>query len=135
MRHSKIDLTMNTYVDPKLLDVAGAVEALPALPLEDGRQNATIALSATGTDDLPACSLVPNLVPTTGKLCTLGSILDKLTTNGDSHGKADDIDASGCVVKENNPLTTAVSGLRLVGGTGLEPVTPSLSSWCSNQLS
>ncbi len=24
---------------------------------------------------------------------------------------------------------------RLVGGTGLEPVTPSLSSWCSNQLS
>ncbi len=32
MRHSKIDLTMNVYTDLKLLDVAGAVEALPALP-------------------------------------------------------------------------------------------------------
>ena len=29
MRHSRIDLTMNLYTDPALLDVAGAVEALP----------------------------------------------------------------------------------------------------------
>ena len=29
MRHSKIDLTMNIYTDPALLDVAGAVKALP----------------------------------------------------------------------------------------------------------
>ena len=33
MRHSSIDLTMNTYTDPKLLDVQGAVEALPNLDL------------------------------------------------------------------------------------------------------
>ena len=26
MRHSTIDLTMNVYTDPKLLDVAGAME-------------------------------------------------------------------------------------------------------------
>jgi integrase len=31
MRHSTIDLTMNIYTDPRLLDVAGAVEALPGL--------------------------------------------------------------------------------------------------------
>jgi integrase len=30
MRHSRIDLTMNYYTDPTLLDVAGAVNALPA---------------------------------------------------------------------------------------------------------
>jgi integrase len=35
MRHSSIDLTMNVYTDPKLLDVAGAVEALPEMPLAD----------------------------------------------------------------------------------------------------
>ena len=29
MRHSRIDLTMNFYTDPVLLDVAGAIEALP----------------------------------------------------------------------------------------------------------
>ncbi|MCE9590023.1 MAG: tyrosine-type recombinase/integrase [Planctomycetes bacterium] len=30
MRHSTIDLTMSVYTDPALLDVAGAVEALPS---------------------------------------------------------------------------------------------------------
>ena len=30
MRHSRIELTMNLYTDPVLLDVAGAVEALPS---------------------------------------------------------------------------------------------------------
>jgi integrase len=29
MRHSTLNLTMNIYVDPTLLDVAGAVNALP----------------------------------------------------------------------------------------------------------
>lgn len=31
MRHSTIDLTMGLYVDPKLLEVAGALDALPGL--------------------------------------------------------------------------------------------------------
>jgi hypothetical protein len=44
-------------------------------------------------------------------------------------------DASVVPVNENHPLTLTVSGCRRVGDTGLEPVTPSLSSWCSNQLS
>ena len=29
MRHSRIELTMNLYTDPALLDIAGAVNALP----------------------------------------------------------------------------------------------------------
>jgi integrase len=33
MRHSSLDVTMNVYTDPTLLDVAGAVEALPELRL------------------------------------------------------------------------------------------------------
>ena len=33
MRHSSLDLTMNVYSDPTLLDVAGAMEALPGLVL------------------------------------------------------------------------------------------------------
>jgi integrase len=36
LRHSDINLTMNVYTDPKLLDVRGALNALPELPL-DGR--------------------------------------------------------------------------------------------------
>jgi len=34
MRHSSIDLTMNTYTDPKLLDIHGALDALPSLRLD-----------------------------------------------------------------------------------------------------
>jgi hypothetical protein len=33
MRHSTIDLTMNVYTDPQLLDVAGALDRLPELKL------------------------------------------------------------------------------------------------------
>jgi len=30
MRHSSLNMTMNIYTDPTLLDVAGAVNALPS---------------------------------------------------------------------------------------------------------
>lgn len=33
MRHSTIDLTMNVYTDPRLRDIHGALDVLPALPL------------------------------------------------------------------------------------------------------
>ena len=45
MRHSRIELTMNLYTDPVLLDVAGAVEALPSFA--EGRGAATPS-TATG---------------------------------------------------------------------------------------
>ncbi len=35
MRHSSLELTMNVYTDPVLLDVAGAVEALPSFASSD----------------------------------------------------------------------------------------------------
>jgi integrase len=41
MRHSSLDLTMNVYTDPTLLDVAGAVDALPQLSPDDA-QTATM---------------------------------------------------------------------------------------------
>lgn len=41
MRHSRIDLTMNLYTDPALLDVAGAVAALPAFGASQSRAVAT----------------------------------------------------------------------------------------------
>ncbi len=70
MRHSDVRLTMNVYTDPQLLDVAGAVESLPNLPingpLRDEAQ--TAELRATGTDDMAASrNLAPNLAPTPGE--------------------------------------------------------------------
>jgi integrase len=48
MRHSDIKLTMNVYTDPALLDVRGALNALPQLPLAGGQAEGE-ALRATGT--------------------------------------------------------------------------------------
>ena len=58
LRHSTIDLTMNTYTDPRLLDVAGSLEVLPSLLLPDAPS--TERATATGTDPR---TLVPLLVP------------------------------------------------------------------------
>src|SRR5205085_1487451 len=45
-RHGDIKLTMKTYTDPKLLDVHGALDALPELSLNAPNE----ALKGTGTD-------------------------------------------------------------------------------------
>jgi hypothetical protein len=119
MRHSTIDLTMNVYTDPKLLDIAGAVEALPALPLVAGKTEGVSAqgiLAATGTDDVSRQAgarlsrFAPKFAPTLGKTCTLGAIMDKITTNGGSYSEADAVAVSAYPVKRKDPLTTAVNG-------------------------
>jgi integrase len=76
MRHSNISLTMNTYTDPALLDLAGAVERLPSLPLDGTDREAG---QATGTDG-KAASLCPPISPLPfGNLCKSGVIPDNST--------------------------------------------------------
>jgi len=60
MRHSDPKLTANTYTDPKLLDVAGALDALPRLPLTDDTRREA-ACASGGPQDTP---LAPMLAPT-----------------------------------------------------------------------
>jgi hypothetical protein len=43
MRHSAIELTMNVRTDTTLLDVAGAMEALPELALPRAAKNGAAA--------------------------------------------------------------------------------------------
>ncbi len=59
MRHSSIDLTMNLYTDPRLLDVQGAVEALPTLQLKTSSIDAADELRSPPAD----CQLAPMLAP------------------------------------------------------------------------
>ena len=51
MRHTDMQLTMNVYADPRILDTAAAVEQLPDLSSPAGTEKA-VALR-TGTDDAP----------------------------------------------------------------------------------
>jgi integrase len=59
MRHSDPSLIANVYTDPRLLDVAGSLDALPPLPLY-GRPEAARAL-ATGTTGAQCHTLTPGL--------------------------------------------------------------------------
>ena len=128
MRHSKIDLTMNVYTDPKLLDVAGAMEALPSLPLGNGRQTEAAAVSATGTDDSTPSPLVPTLVPTTGKPRVLQSIIGKIASESEENEEAGPVALSAYPVKRKDPLTTAVSGSSRRGRRESNPQPPDRQS-------
>ena len=117
MRHSKPELTANIYTDPKLLDVAGAVESLPMLSLDTKPQPER--QMATGTADAApltyqesAPTLVPTLVPNLGKRSTPASIADKVAGWGLDLGETTEV----AQVLENpaikTPLTIAVSGVK-----------------------
>ena len=123
MRDSTIDLTMNTYTDPRLLDVHGALDVLPGLPLDGGGQEQQ---QATGTAG-PECALAPLLAPKADESGTSWSTRDNGTTHPLDQAVATTLDVSACQVNRKTPLTSADNGVLGVGDTGLEPVTPSLS--------
>jgi integrase len=143
LRHSKIDLTMNLYTDAKLLDVRGALDALPDLPLVEGSSGHHEDMRATGTDgggNAPTDkhvgpAVAPTVAPTRCNRGQSGTSTDNLAGQGGFAELVRSLGASGTGDKTKEPLTTTASGPVGLGATGLEPVTPSLSSWCSSQLS
>ncbi len=64
MRHSDPSLTANVYTDPKLLDIGGALDALPALPLNAEPSNAREQARALKTGTCDTFPLAPLLAPT-----------------------------------------------------------------------
>jgi integrase len=73
MRHSSIDLTMNVYTDPRLLDIAGAMQSLPSLSLK----SKPVAQCQQMNGTYAAGSLAPTLAPTFDNPCKSLSIADK----------------------------------------------------------
>ena len=55
------ELTANVYTDPKLLDVHGALDALPSLPLDAGPTGRARAARATGTETYARSFVAPPL--------------------------------------------------------------------------
>jgi len=87
LRHSSIDLTMNVYTDPRLLDVHGALDALPELPLQRDTQQPTTQNRATGTDRQTAAQFAPEFAPNLRKGGQLLSIVDPMGGRGERHGQ------------------------------------------------
>jgi len=106
MRHSSIDLTMNVYTDPRLLDVAGALETLPRLPLDGADRSREQATGTAGAES----PLAPMLAPKSDKPGKSRSTTGKGATGAPTTAADATLDASACEVIRNNPLTTAVNG-------------------------
>ena len=62
-----------------------------------------------GTDDLTASQFAPEFAPTTGKPCTLGAIVDKVTRAAEKSSVTDADAVSVYPVKRKDPLTIAVN--------------------------
>src|SRR5262249_48419667 len=93
MRHSDIKLTMNVYTDPALLDVRGALDALPALPLDAGQAGGEAA-RATGTEGdfrRGVCLVAPTVAPT-------------------SDNRGPTLSPAGNLARGDDPNTLAASG-------------------------
>jgi len=81
MRHSRIDLTMNVYTDAVALDIAKAVESLPALtPVVTPKHQSNKSIQADGREIL----LAPFLAPAVAKTCQNMSISGTIGGLGDS---------------------------------------------------
>src|SRR5262249_10720168 len=99
---SDIKLTMNVYTDPKLLDVHGALEALPQLPLDAGDRGRKAR--GTGTEgQLPARTLAQTLAQTPDNS---GPGLSS-TGNPPSSDLPNTIAVSACPVNEKGRLSSA----------------------------
>ncbi len=113
---------MNVYTDPRLLDIHGALDVLPTLPLPFGREDSA---TATPTNTKPQTS---PFAPDNDRPCQSESISDSLGVEEAHNSQKDSVDLRGSEEKGRSPLTTPVNGLPVVGGIGLEPTTSTMSS-------
>ncbi len=127
MRHSTIDLTMNVYTDPKLLDVHGALDALPALDLDDSRAE-QMSARATGTDDSRPRKFAPAFAPTTDDSCKSWSIPVKTAGDAERDARRGDGNVKSFADKRNHPQSIVDYGCTRKRAKGLEPSTSSLGS-------
>jgi len=126
MRHSDIRLTMGVYTDPKLLDVAGAVESLPAVTGERTERGVR-----TGTDGTDATQLVPLLVPTHAQQGHRESIPDPFAESGtlNAHRAESHVTSTGDTKKASLSLAdNEASEERLMG------IEPTPEAWEASVL-
>ena len=136
MRHSKIDLTMNVYTDPKLLDVAGALDSLPSLDWKSSPSTERAVMRATGTDARDASadsrhavnSVAPVVAPTVGNRGHFGSFA-VISSDDDDERTA----RSATLENRTKPSEKALpavfaSKAYRVETTGIEPATSGLQS-------
>jgi hypothetical protein len=123
MRHSDIKLTMGVYIDPRKLDVRGAVEKLPVLPLGlSAAREAEVRL----TVGVPVARPVAQTAGRSGPLEAVPGTAGGFSRDGNSR-QGDD--GSTCSGNEKPPVTTPVITGGQVGPAGFEPTTSCTPSY------
>jgi integrase len=117
MRHSSLDLTMNVYTDPRLLDVRQVVESLPALTQPEPDR-----IRAYGTFGA-AAQFAPAFAPTLGTSSESESIPVTMADDGIHQSPPARERVSAECVKKNSPLSASANGLFEVERKGVEPST------------
>jgi integrase len=134
MRHSTIDLTMNVYTDPKLLDVHGALNSLPSLDLNTIRESERTTMKATGTDSKDNLStkdripqqLAPMLAPNSGQMGQTVS-LRVISSENDDESSTRQATAGSPPKPSKKALSTVFVNKALrVERKGVEPSTSAL---------
>ncbi len=133
MRHSDIKLTMGVYTDPRLLDVRGAVEKLPAFPVVGGEEPPAAggAESGAGSSAGGGTNVAPVVAPTVFRSVQLLSLTDAEAGSDRTADPAGGLDVSASRVNEKTPVSSADNTGVGVGLTGFEPAT----SWSRSQPS
>ncbi len=108
LRHSTPVLTANTYTDPQLLDVAGALDVLPALPL-DGADLVAVNVAVAGGKSCDSESCEDN-----------AERIDRRDTNTDTIRKIVNID------RHIQRQATRGAEKKMVEMNGIEPSTSCL---------
>jgi len=132
MRHAAKGVTDNHYADPKLIDLRGALDQLPMLPLEDRLHRNTLRAVAGSNCGVAPSSKVPRIksapvyggvYTTDGKTCHFERIGGKTEGTGISRRS----DVSDALDKRSVRMATVVKKR----ATRLERATSSLEGWCS----
>ncbi len=130
MRHSDIKLTMGVYTDPRLLDVRGAVERLPALPLSDGGRSpeagAGVTTGTDGRSHLAPSWVAPTVAPTGYNQGRSGALAGTQALPNEFELSPPKGQEMSLEVNEKPPVTLAVTEGREVERRGVEPLTSSL---------
>ena len=128
MRHSDPSLTANVYTDPKLLDVAGAMDALPELPLggAPGTPESDRA-RATGTDGGRGF-VAPTVAPTWCNERQFVAIHDNVIAFHQDRAEPREVSASPDSGKAKAKVTTPGNVSSSERAMGIEPTTFSLGS-------